>query len=96
AGLSEAELLNRSSLKYDRGFEITVNSPSSISTYSNQYKIPNYHTKNGTLETKDLQWHMKAGNKAEHLVRIYFFYDDERKQIVVGSLPEHLPTVTFG
>lgn len=96
AGLSEAELLNRSSLKYDRGFEITVNSPSSISTYSSQYKIPNYLTKNGTLETKDLQWHMKAGNKSEHLVRIYFFFDDERKQIVVGSLPEHLPTVSFG
>ena len=38
---------------------------------------------------------IKAGNKTEHLVRIYFFFDDERRQIVVGSLPEHLDTVRF-
>lgn len=96
AGLSEEERLNRSSRKYNRGFEITVNSDSSIATYASQYKIPNYENLKGEKETRDMKFHMKAGNKAEHLVRIYFFFDDERKLLVVGSLPEHLPTVSFG
>lgn len=96
AGLSEEELLKRSSRKYDRGFEITVNAPNSIRTYASYYKIPNYENLKGEFETRELSWHMKNGNNAEYLVRIYFFFDDERKLIVVGSLPDHLPTVTFG
>ena len=34
--------------------------------------------------------HLKVGKTAGNLIRIYFLYDDERKVIVVGSLPHHL------
>lgn len=94
AGLSQEELLIRSSKKYDKKFEITVNSDSSINTYPGQYKITNYKEFGGATSTRELKWHFKAGNKSEHLVRIYFFFDDARKLIVVGSMPDHLDTVS--
>lgn len=93
--LSDEELLNRTSLKYQRGFAVTPNSDSSIATYPNQYKLNGYTMLSGAQVTKALDYHLKTGNKAEHLVRIYFFFDDERRRIVVGSLPEHLDTVRF-
>lgn len=93
--LSENELLTRASKKYQRGFAVTPNSDGSIAAYPGQYKIPGYRLQNGTVVTKALDYHLKTGNKAEHLVRIYFFFDDERQKIVVGSLPEHLDTVSF-
>ena len=94
-GLEETELHKRASLKYQRGFNVTPNSDSSIASYPQQYKITGYKNKQGSTVTRALDYHLKAGNKAEHLVRIYFFFDDERQQIVVGSLPEHLDTVRF-
>ena len=96
AGLSEEEMLNRSSKKYNHTITIKSNSNSSIRTYPNQYKIFDYVNAKGEKETRELRWHMKNGNNAEYLVRIYFFYDEERKLIVVGSLPDHLSTVKFG
>ena len=38
--------------------------------------------------------HLKKGNSRDerHCLRIYFFWDSERKQVVVGSLPGHLDT----
>lgn len=62
---------------------------------ANQYKLPGYCTKGGTVVNRAMDYYLKAGNKTEHLVRIYFFFDDERQQIVVGALPEHLDTVRF-
>ena len=93
--LSEEELLNRTALKYQRGFTVTPNSDSSIAAFAAQYKLPGYCTKGGTIVNRAMDYHLKAGNKAEHLVRIYFFFDDECQRIVVGHLPEHLDTVRF-
>ena len=93
--LTEEELLNRTALKYQRGFTVTPNSDSSIAAFANQYKLPGYCTKGGAVVNRAMDYHLKAGNKTEHLVRIYFFFDDERQQIVVGYLPEHLDTVKF-
>lgn len=96
AGLSEEELLNRSSKKYHRAFEITPCKGTSIEVYPEQYRILYFKDEMGNIKPSDLNFHLKAGNKAEHLVRIYFLFDDAKKLIVVGSLPEHLQTVTFG
>jgi len=95
AGLTEEEVLLRSSKKYNKKFEIAPNSDSSINTYPGQYKVNNYKELGGNVATKELKFHLKSGNKAEHLVRIYFFFDDARKLIVVGSMPDHLDTVLF-
>lgn len=96
AGLSDEELLNRSSQKYHRAFEITPCKGTSIEVFPEQYRILYFKDEMGNVKPSDLNFHLKAGNKAEHLVRIYFLFDDAKKLIVVGSLPEHLQTVTFG
>lgn len=94
--LSEEELLNRCSQKYHRAFEITPCKGTSIEVYPEQYRIPYFKDEQGRVKPSDLNFHMRAGNKAEHLVRIYFLFDEVKKLIVVGSMPEHLQTVTFG
>ena len=40
-----------------------------------------------------LDQHIKQGNHAEELFRVYFCWDDESRKIVIGSMPKHLPTV---
>lgn len=94
--LTDEELLNRASKKYHRAFEITPCKGTSIAIYPEQYRIPYYKDAQGRIKPSDLNYHMKAGNKSEHLIRIYFLFDDDKKLIVVGSMPEHLQTVMFG
>ncbi len=43
-----------------------------------------------------LDQHIKQGIHAEVLIRIYFCWDDASKKIIIGSMPEHLPTVKNG
>ena len=43
----------------------------------------------------DLEYHLRVGNDPESLLRIYFLHDDEKKLLVVGSLPRHLRAVTI-
>ncbi|MBR1824604.1 MAG: hypothetical protein IJ779_10280 [Ruminococcus sp.] len=40
--------------------------------------------------------HIKHGIHSEELIRIYFRWDEERGKILIGSMPEHLPTVKNG
>ena len=93
--LSNEELLNLSSQKYHRAFEITPCKGTTLDVYSQQYHIPYFKDEMGRIKASELNFHLKAGNKAEHLVRIYFLFDDAKKLIVVGSLPEHLQTVSI-
>ena len=41
-----------------------------------------------------LDMHVKKGTnrEARNCLRIYFFFDDESDQVVVGHLPDHLTT----
>lgn len=41
-----------------------------------------------------LEWHLKKGVSRDpaECLRLYFFYDDETQQVVVGWLPSHLAT----
>lgn len=60
--------------------------PSWLSQWKDQYFVP-HRAKNEFLE-----WHLKRGsdkNEANTL-RIYFFYDEDDQQVVVGHLPGHL------
>ena len=46
-------------------------------------------------EKRVLAWHLKNGGNTrdpERCLRIYYFWDDETQQVVVGSLPGHLKT----
>ena len=44
-------------------------------------------------KTYTLDQHIKHGIRAEDLIRIYFYWDEESRKIIIGSMPGHLPTV---
>ena len=42
-----------------------------------------------------LEWHLKNGGNTRdpaRCFRLYFFWDDETEQVVIGSMPGHLET----
>lgn len=84
--LSQEEVNKRCSIKYGRLFSVTPNKGGIKGEYSEQYQV-NWHGK-----ARDLDLHLKVGNTAPFLIRIYFFYDTEEKRIFIGSLPGHLDT----
>ena len=57
--------------------------------YSSAYEVP--WGSNG--EKRTLEWHLeKGGGRDErYFLRIYFFWDEESEQVVVGWIPSHLP-----
>lgn len=81
---------------YGRQFEVTPTGDFTIEKYPRFYKVKYGLTYKGKPALKALDMHLKAGIKAEHLLRIYFLIDKEKELIVIGSLPKHLPTVDTG
>jgi hypothetical protein len=60
--------------------------PARLSQWKEEYFVP-HRTRNEFLE-----WHLKRGsdkNEANTL-RIYFFYDEDDQQVIIGHLPGHL------
>lgn len=60
--------------------------PGTLSQWREEYFVP-HRTK-----SEFLKWHLKRGsdkNEANTL-RIYFFYDEDDQQVIVGHLPGHL------
>lgn len=88
--LSWEDVKRRCSEKYGRPFEVTGCGDTAIEMYSKQYKIKYRIGFKGKAVETPLNEHLKVGNTAGNLIRIYFLYDDERQVIVVGSLPYHL------
>jgi hypothetical protein len=43
----------------------------------------------------DVQWHVKKGGNTRDpslCLRIYYFWDDQSQQVVIASMPAHIPT----
>ncbi len=43
----------------------------------------------------DVQWHVKNGGNTRNpgfCLRIYYFWDDQSQQVVIASMPAHIPT----
>ena len=94
-GISTEEMNSRCSEKYGRPFEVTRIGSTTIEFTPSQYKIKYFQgAKNKPVESA-LDYHLKVGNDPENLLRIYFLHDDDKKKIVVGSLPKHLRAVTI-
>lgn len=57
--------------------------------YASDYDVP-WGSKG---EKRTLEWHLeKGGGRDErYFLRIYFFWDEETEQVVVGWMPSHLP-----
>lgn len=95
ARISVDEMLTRCSQKYGRPFEVKPTGKTTIEFTPSEYKIKYYTDAQGRLIDSDLDHHLRAGNDPENLLRIYFLHDDDRKRIVIGSLPHHLRAVTI-
>lgn len=94
--LSEDEMLSACARKYGRPFEVAPQKGGSVDAYPLDYKIKYFVGKDGKRHESALDRHLRVGNDSENLLRIYFLYDPEKQLIVVGSLPKHLKTLTFG
>jgi len=93
--IDEEEMNNRCTQKYGRPFDVVPSAGVSGVRYPKEYKIKYYLGHKGKPVESLLDYHLRVGNDNERQLRVYFLYDNEKKLIVVGSLPEHLPTVMF-
>lgn len=93
--LSEDEMNQACDQKYGRPFLVTPQKGLSVEAYPGDYKIKYFKGADGKLHEDPLDYHLKVGNDSEKLLRIYFLFDKEKKIIVVGSLPKHLPTLSY-
>ncbi|MDR1835198.1 MAG: DUF3450 domain-containing protein [Fusobacteriaceae bacterium] len=90
--ISEEEAKTRASYKYQRWFDVTPISEEIIRAYPREYKVHYSHNPfTGKKKEVGLNLHLRSGVDSENLVRIYFLWDGEKKLVVIGSLPDHLP-----
>ena len=87
------EMKTLCSQKYGRPFEIKPIGEATIDRYPKEYRVKYIFPGDARRREVDLNTHLCVGNDAEVLIRIYFFHDDARRLIVVGSLPRHLSTI---
>lgn len=93
--ITKDEMQSRCSEKYGRPFTIAPVGSTTIEAFPLQYKVEYRFMEMKDSVLTPLDCHLRVGNVPENLLRIYFFHDDDRQQIVVGSLPHHLPSVTI-
>lgn len=86
--------LTRCGEKYGRPFDVKPTGQMTIEFTPSEYRIKYYKNAQGKDADSDLDYHLRVGNDPENLLRIYFLHDDARRRIVIGSLPDHLKTVT--
>lgn len=91
--ISDAQRDSICSKKYGRPFEVISDRGRSADMFPDEYKI-DYFCSKGKPSKRTLDLHLRVGSGSQSLIRIYFFYDDEKKLIVVGSLPGHLKTAS--
>ena len=93
--ISREEMNTRCSEKYGRPFEIKPTGTMTVQFTQAQYKIKYFPGARGKPVESALDYHLCVGNDMENLLRVYFLHDDDKKLIVIGSLPRHLRAVTI-
>ena len=71
-----------------RNWEVSLCGREAVRLNENDYTV----THEGQKYILDM--HIKYGNRAANLIRIYFCRDDKNGKIIVGSMPEHLATAS--
>ncbi len=71
-----------------RNWEVTFSGKEAVRLHECDYTV----THNGKKYQLDM--HIKYGNRAANLIRIYFCRDTVTGKSIVGSMPEHLPTAS--
>lgn len=92
--ITEDERNNLCMKKYNRPFSIAPTGDKCIKTYNKQYKVKYGKGFKGKPIETALDTHLRVGVDSDNLLRIYFFFDKEKKIVVVGSMPKHLKTMT--
>lgn len=88
--ITKAERDSQCSEHYGRPFDVTPINNETIKEFPDEYTI-DYRGNSNT----PLNLHLRVGVDTQNLLRIYFFYDKEKKLIVIGSMPEHLSTRSY-
>ena len=91
--ITAEEMKTLCSQKYGRPFEIKPIGEATIGRYPKEYRVKYVFSGDARRREVNLDTHLCVGNDTEVLIRIYFFHDDARRLIVVGSLPRHLSTI---
>ena len=87
--------MTRCGEKYGRPFDVKPTGQITIKYTPGEYRIKYFRDAQGKESDSDLDYHLRVGNDPENLLRIYFLHDDARQMIVIGSLPDHLTTVSI-
>lgn len=69
-----------------RNWEVSFSGKEAVRLYEDAYTVLHDGRK------YQLDMHIKYGTRAGSLIRIYFTRDAESGKVIVGSMPEHLPT----
>ena len=93
--LPKETALMRCGEKYGRPFEVAPIGQMTIDYTPSEYRVKYFKDARGRESDSDLNWHLRVGNDSENLLRVYFLLDDEKRLVVVGSLPDHLRSVTI-
>lgn len=93
--LSTQEMNSRCSEKYGRPFEIKPTGATTVEFTPGDYKIKYFPGAKGKPTESPLDYHLRVGNDPGNLLRIYFLHDDDKRRIVVGSLPGHLRAINI-
>lgn len=93
--ISRDEMNTRCSEKYGRPFEIKPTGNMTVQFTPAEYKIKYFLGARGKPVESALDYHLCVGNDMENLLRIYFLHDDDKKLLVIGSLPRHLRAVSI-
>lgn len=91
--ISDEEMWTRCSWKYQRPFEIKPIGEETVKRFPREYKAKYTFYGEDCRREVPFDTHLRVGNDAEKLLRIYFFHDDGKQLVVVGSLPRHLSTI---
>lgn len=92
--LTEEDCRTQCTIKYGRPFDVCPTGDRNIAAFPEDYKIKYGTSRKGKLAQAPLNLHLRVGVDSRWLLRIYFLYDNEKKLIVIGSLPAHLRTMS--
>ena len=71
-----------------RNWEVSFSGKEAVRLHESDYTVSHEGKK------YKLDMHIKYGNRATNLIRIYFCRDVDTGRIIVGSMPEHLATAS--
>ena len=92
--ISESERDRICSEKYNRPIEVAPSGAEAIKNLPLHYKVKYDFADGSPRREVALDMHLRIGVATPFLIRIYFFYDKVSRKFVIGSLPEHLPTLS--